>query len=32
MCCVEGFAIGNYGKKCSLIKGIEEDSDPGVNC
>lgn len=32
MCCADRFAIENYGKKCSQIKSIEEDSDLGVNC
>lgn len=32
MGCVHGFVLENYGKNCSLIKGIEEDSELGVNC
>lgn len=32
MGCVHGFGIENYSKYCSLIKGIEEDGEVGVNC
>lgn len=32
MGCAHGFEIENYGKHCSLTKGMEEDSELDLNC